>query len=174
MGRRGPIPGVAAARAVLPMAARRLEMPETVPNGADSSEIDPRPVPRTPAGLGKAGRATWRAAHEGMPVRITVDSLTVERLARLVDEREMVAAELALGVLLEEPIVSPSGQVVGTRRVANPAAAMLRQIDRALDALVDRLALVPAARARLGLVMSTAERNVVETDALLAAKWRDR
>lgn len=166
MGRRGPLPGVAAARSALPVAARRLEVGAT-------TDGDPRPIPRAPSGLGKAGRAAWKAAHEGMPVRLDVDGLTVERFARLIDEREAVAAEMGRGILLEEPIVTPKGDVVGTRMVANPAAAMLRALDKALDALIDRLALVPAARARLGLVMTSAERNTVETEALLAAKWKD-
>ncbi len=79
-----------------------------------------------------------------------LDVVTVERFCRLVDERAAIAAELARGVLLEEVIPDPRGGIAGTRVVLNPAVAALRQADKALDAMVDRLALVPAARARLG------------------------
>jgi Phage terminase, small subunit len=102
-----------------------------------------------------------------------VDDIAVERLCRLLDEAELTRAELARGIVLEEPIVSPTGQVVGTRVVANPAAGLLRQLDRQIDALADRLGLVPMARARLGLVLTTAERQALEVDSVLAAKYRE-
>ena len=84
----------------------------------------------------------------------------------------LVSVEMNRGVLLEEPIVSPSGKVVGTRVVPNPAAAMLRALDKQLDALCDRLGLVPAARARLGLTLTTAERQAAEVSNLLGARFK--
>ena len=74
--------------------------------------------------------------------------------------------------MLEEPIVSPSGKVVGTRVVLNPASAALRALDEALDALADRLGLVPAARARLGLTLTTAEQHALEVADLLDGRFR--
>ncbi len=41
--------------------------------------------------------------------------------------------------------------MVGTKYEPNPAEAMLRRADKALDALTDRLGLVPLSRGRLGL-----------------------
>ena len=106
-----------------------------------------------------------------------LDAVTVERFASMLDERVAVSAELARGVLLEEPIVSPTGKVVGTRVVANPAVAMLRQIDRELDQLADRLAVVPSARARIGVSLTTAEKQAVEVQNLLdsgSSPWMPR
>lgn len=135
-------------------------------------ESEPRPVPKAPRGLAAAGRRAWRLVMMEMPLAAPMDSLTVERFARLVDERATVAVEMDRGVLLTEPIVSPKGEVVGERQIANPAASMLRAIDRELDQLVDRLALVPAARARLGLTVSLAERQRAEVERVLDTKWR--
>ncbi len=101
-----------------------------------------------------------------------LDAVSAERFCSLVDERATVAAELTRGVVLTEPIVSPKAEVVGTRVVANPAAAMLRQIDKALDALADRLGLVPAARSRMGVQLTTAERQALEVANLLDARFK--
>jgi phage terminase small subunit len=101
-----------------------------------------------------------------------LDAIAVTRFAELVDEREAIRAELSRGYLLIEPIVSPIGEVVGERVVLNPAVPALRQLDRQLDALADRLAIVPAARAKLGLTLTTAERQAAEVDAVLANRYR--
>jgi len=110
-----------------------------------------------------------------MPLSIpTLDGLTVRRFCDVLEERdEVMAAWKEHGPLLSEPIVTPRGDIAGERLVANPAAAMLRGLDKELDALSDRLALTPAARARLGLTMTSAERQAAEVDRLLGAKWKD-
>ena len=137
-GSRGPIPGTAHK---LP-AARRSAVSE-VP--------EPRTPPPAPKGLGAPGARAWQAVMAWTPLLLPeLDAVSAERFCSLVDERATISAELARGVVLEEPIVTPKGDVVGTRVVANPAAAMLRQIDKALDALADRLGLVPAARSPHG------------------------
>ena len=159
-GRHGPIPGTALK---LPPARR----------GAVSEVPEPRTAPRAPRGLGAAGRSAWRAVMTWTPLLLPdLDAVTVERFATLVDERVAVSAELARGVLLEEVIVDPRGGVAGTRLVANPAAAMLRSIDKELDALADRLAIVPAARARIGVSLTTAEKQAVEVQTLLDRRFR--
>ncbi len=159
-GRRGPIAGTLHK---LP-AARRPGVSE-VPQA--------RKAPRTPAGLGESGEAAWKVIMRWSPLLMPeLDAVSAERFCSLVDERATVAAELARGPLLTEPIVTPKGDVVGTRVVANPAAAMLRQIDKALDALADRLGLVPAARSRMGLQLTTAERQALEVANLLDARFK--
>jgi len=132
-----------------------------------------RRIPKeAPKHLGAEGMAAWAVVMSWAPLLLPeIDALAVERLCSLIDERSECRAEMTHGALLEEPIVSPNGKVVGTRRVANPAVAMLRQLDKALDALSDRLGLVPAARARLGLTLTTAEKQALEVSAVLAAKF---
>jgi hypothetical protein len=100
-----------------------------------------------------------------------LDAVTVARFAGLCDERAALVGELARGYTLTEPIVSPTGKVVGTRVVLNPALAALRQLDKALDGLADRLGLVPSARARLGLTITTAERAALDVESVLASKY---
>ncbi len=161
MSTRGPITGTLH---TLPVRTRSepSEVPET------------RTPPPAPDGLEDPGKAAWVAVMSGAPLLLPdLDAVTVERFCRVVDERTTVAVELNRGVLLEEPIVSPSGQVVGTRVVPNPAAAMLRSLDKQLDALCDRLGLVPAARARLGLTLTSAEKQRAEVNALMGNKFKE-
>lgn len=138
-----------------------------------STPAEPRKAPAPPKALSSKGRAAWRTVMAHAPVLLPdLDAVTVERFCRLVDEREATAAELARGVLLSEPIISPTGRVEGERFVANPAAAMLRALDKELDALADRLAIVPAARAKLGLTLTAAERHALEIRAVLDGRFR--
>jgi len=160
VGRRGPQPG--SIRYLAPM-----------PRHVHGEELPNRPVPRAPSGLGTDGRKAWRAVMRHAPLlQPELDVVTVERFSRMVDERAALAGELGRGYLLEEPIVSPTGKVVGERVVANPALSELRRLDKALDDLADRLGLVPAARAKLGLTFTTAERQVAEIDAVLSGMYR--
>ncbi len=108
----------------------------------------------------------------GMPLTLpALDAVSVERFCELVEERQVVlTAWHEHGPVVTEVIVDPKGGVAGTRLVANPAAGMLRALDRQLDSLSDRLALTPAARARLGLIMTTAERQAVEVERVLSGK----
>jgi hypothetical protein len=103
-----------------------------------------------------------------------LDGIQVHRLAQLCDERDATMGELDRGVLLEEPLVDPRGGIVGMKVVPNPAAAMLRALDKELDALADRLGLVPAARARLGLTLTSAERQAAELHQLMDSRFEER
>jgi len=145
------------------------------PRRPSVSEVpETRTAPPAPKGLGAPGRAAWTAITTHAPLLlIGLDAVTVERFAQLVDERAAVLVELGRGVLLEEPIISPTGKVCGTRVVANPAAAMLRGLDKQLDALCDRLALVPSARARLGLTLTSAEKQAIEVRDLLQGRFKN-
>ena len=158
---RGPITGTVHA---LPV--RRQPTVSEVP--------EPRRAPPPPKGLRAPGKAAWRAVQSHAPLLLpALDGVTVERFCALVDERAAAATELARGHLCEEPIVTPTGQVVGTRLVANPVAAILRQLDKQLDSLCDRLGLVPAARARLGLTLTTAEKQAIEVRDLLEGRFKN-
>ena len=70
-----------------------------------------RKAPPAPKGLGLSGRAAWKAVMSCAPLLLPdLDTVTVERFCRVVDERAAVNVELDRGVLLEEPIVSPVRQ----------------------------------------------------------------
>jgi phage terminase small subunit len=103
-----------------------------------------------------------------------LDAPSLARFCELTVERQALRADLETrGNLLEEPIVTPLGNVVGERVVLNPAIPALRAIDRALDALADRLGLNPVSRARLGLTLSDAAASTATAERLLEGLTRD-
>jgi P27 family predicted phage terminase small subunit len=97
-----------------------------------------------------------------------MDYPTVELAARTFDElakyRRLVEKH---GVLLQEPIVTPTGAVVGERWVPNPVVKMMRDAEKTLERWLVELGLTPSARARLGLVQVKAESKL---DALIASR----
>ena len=129
------------------------------------------PAPEPPETLGTLGRQVWTDVWEGLPagvLEVQADYLTVTRLAEAAEDRAAArAAVIELGPLLEEPIVTPRGDVVGTRQVANPAAETVRKLDRVIDAASDRLGLSPAARARLGLTIARGRLATVDAETML-------
>lgn len=160
-GRRGPTKG-----------SVRYLMPRPSVDVVEAT--DNRRVPRAPSHLGPEGRAAWRAIMRQAPRLVPeLDRLAVQRFGELADERVALRAELEKGYTLTEPIVAPTGAVVGDRTVLNPAVTALRQLDRQLDALMDRLGLSPAARAKLGLTLTSAERQQLEVDAVLRGAFKD-
>jgi len=165
MGARGPLKGSTY--------GRRPKTAELVPTDAALLLVaQPDPPPPPPTSLGELGRAAWLDVWEGLPVGVLdakADYLTVARLCEAADDREAArAAVVELGPLLDEPIVTPKGDVVGTRKVANPAAEMVRKLDKVIDDASDRLGLSPAARARLGLTISRARLAQADAATLLA------
>ena len=127
-----------------------------------------REAPPAPEGLGPAGRTAWTAVMSFAPLLLEhLDEVTVLRLCQALDEREALRAQLQAGYMLEEPIVSPPGKVVGERLVINPAIPALRALDRSLDALAAALAITPKSRADLGLTLSDAELKQMNIDELM-------
>lgn len=117
-----------------------------------------------PAGLSDEGLAIWAAVYRLCPWLTEVDAPVVEHLARLEEEAAAYREALAeRGPLIEEPIVSPRGEVVGNKVVANPAEAMLRRTERMLLDVRKSLALSPVERARLGLVVNELRRRASGT-----------
>jgi P27 family predicted phage terminase small subunit len=161
MGTRGPIAGSQRTRGVgqtrkLGNPGRRaLKAVGTVEAPVEFVHHDSPPVP---ADLGAPGAAIWRKVWSAARwLDAELDDQAVLRFARLVLERQTYADALAeLGPLMEIPVVTPTGAVVGRKFESNPAEAMLRRVDKALDALTDRLGLVPLSRGRLGLTAVTA------------------
>lgn len=113
----------------------------------------PQEPPRAPRGLKGPGRSAWRLAWEEAGAWLTdADRQMVERLARLVDELAAFRAALdEHGPVVKEPVVTPRGEVVGEKLVANPCVKMLHDGGVELAGIAAALGLSPASRARLGL-----------------------
>lgn len=162
-GRRGPLPG----------AAHRLPVLRRTVTDAAAESVPDRKPPRAPAHLGKQGRAAWKALHARLPLYVeALDTPTIDRFCRLLDERAAWARVLdERGYIVTEPVVAPTGAVVGERVLPNPASKELRRIDRAIDSVSAALGVTPAARSRLGLELTTAERAAIDVDRVLAKKY---
>jgi phage terminase small subunit len=86
----------------------------------------------------------------------------VETVCHLSDEAATYRRLIhTAGPLLKEPIVTPSGAVVGNRIVPNPAVAMLRKVEAQMERELSNLGFNPVARSRLGLAEVKA-RSILE------------
>jgi P27 family predicted phage terminase small subunit len=165
MGARGPAVGSTYGRKTGPKPKTAIvAVPTFLPTQAD-------PPPAPPDTLGPLGQQIWLDVWEGMPATALdpqLDHLTITRLAEAAEDRAAArSAIVELGVVLEEPIVTPRGDVVGIRKVTNPALETVRKLDRTIDAASDRLGLSPAARARLGLTISRARLATADAASLM-------
>ena len=142
VGNRGRLPGSTYGN---PGGRTRAKTPALLP--VQSLEVV---IPPPPDHLSEPGAEIWSIIHEHMPaLQSSLDSHTVQRYCEAAEDLVRARAEIEhRGLLLEEPIVSPRGDVVGTRVVLNPAEAALRRADKVLDGLCDRLGLSPQARER--------------------------
>jgi hypothetical protein len=95
----------------------------------------------------------------------------VEEVCRITDEIGGHLADVAkFGRLIEEPIVSPSGAVVGTRQVPNPAILSLRRAEESRPRGLIELGFSPTARARLGLAQVVIATQTSKLEALIEAR----
>lgn len=114
-------------------------------------------VPPVPIDLKPTGRQMWSMVWSGPAsawLSPEVDAVRIHTVARLLDEiEEYHRLVAALGAVLEEPIVTPSGKVVAdsARFVPNPAVKMLRDAQKQLDRELSSLGFDPTSRSRLGL-----------------------
>lgn len=156
MGSRGPVRGTGGR----PLGGRVPSSPVVVlPTLQPSRQAEP---PVAPAGLRAAGTALWESLWGQVPWLVEAQHASiVEELCRLTDELATYREALeALGPILSEPIVTPTGAVVGERLTANPAEQMARRAGAAMEKLWAALGLTPAARARLGLDHLAARRTM--------------
>jgi P27 family predicted phage terminase small subunit len=160
---------------------RRTRGTKVVPSGElvlprDVEVVTARQAPEAPGHLGPKGQQAWHAVMSWLPLMVEdLDALSVERLAELADQRAALADRLAAdGPLLSEPIVTPRGDVVGQRLVPHPALAALRAIDRASDEISDRLGLTPAARKRLDITLTSADRMRLEAEAVMTSMFEKK
>lgn len=181
MGVRGPIPGAIRSTPgpkADPERAQRLGRAPRRPRASrPAMEVfaPDRPAPEPPSTLDNLGRQVWRDVFEGLPTSVLnpqLDHLAVRRLCELVDLRATLHVVMVKAPILSEPIVSPRGDVVGERVVLNPVAGALKAVDKQIDALSDRLALSPAARARLGLTVSKAQQAQADATSILDRMYR--
>lgn len=168
MGARGPLK--------TPNARRRASNDKAGGSSGPSKEIEPVGGPvhlavRPPAGLGVAGRALWRDIQALVWLHPS-DRAAATHLCRLEDEREALQVKIdELGLMLSEPIVTPKGEVVGERLVANPLLGELRKLEKSIADLRAPLGLTPMARGRLGLQIVEVERKSAQSEAIMA-KYR--
>lgn len=124
-------------------------------------------VPPVPSGLGAHGRALWRALFTG-PSKAWIastDHLMVEALCQLYDDNMAIRALLADpttgGLVVLEPVVTPTGAIVGVRRLAHPLLKELRSAQKLLKEHAAALGLDPTTRSHLGLE-AVKRRSVLE------------
>jgi P27 family predicted phage terminase small subunit len=170
----GPTPGPKADPARAIRLGKSVRAPRARPAAVEVRSTE-WPVPEPPGHLQNLGRQVWTDVWDrfgGSVLDPQLDHLTVRRLCELADLRAVAHAVLLKTPLLEEPIVSPSGAVVGNRVVANPLSAVMRAYDKEIDQLSDRIGASPGARARLGLVVSKAVVAQSEAAVLMSKMWK--
>jgi Phage terminase, small subunit len=127
---------------------------------------------RAPSGLAKSGRDLWKATAAASWLAPT-DLPALADVARLADVRAQLEKAISdRGVVLEEPIVSPTGKVVGTRVVTNPAVPELCRVDRRMSEGLAALGFTAKSRADLGIIVAEAERLQLAIDDFLATKYQ--
>jgi P27 family predicted phage terminase small subunit len=116
-------------------------------------------------------RDVWASYPPGV-LNAGLDRYTIQRLCEAAEERQSYLDVLErLGPVQIEPLISPSGAVVGERLAANPAAAMLRRVTKEIDNASAALGLHPQSRARLGLDLSRAQLAANSANAILASMY---
>jgi hypothetical protein len=161
MGSRGPLPNSAGRRQVRRATTKKVRSAAVVP-------AEPSKLPAAPDGLGEPGRAVWDELG-ALDWTATSDTGSALRLAQLEDERAVLAETLkATGPLLAEPIVTPRGDIVGERQVANPLMRELRRLDAEILKLRDRFGLLPLSRARLGIAVMELARDDKAVERVMA------
>jgi len=158
MGSRGPVPWTAGRppkRTAEQEAkiGRRASSKATPPVAEVVALPPPAELPPVPVGLDERGVELWASVWTCAPwLSVDLDAAAVQLYCEQLAERNVLRASLAEhGATLVEPIVAPTGRVVGERLVAHPLLAPLRSLERAIDVTRERLGLSPGSRVRLGL-----------------------
>lgn len=137
------------------------------PHHARSSQLakvdaDLAPLPdHAPRGLGKDGRALWRAvvaSGAGAWLRAS-DAAMLKLICDQSDQRAALAADVKTrGAMVLEPVLVP-GQKAEVMR-PNPALAVMIQLDREIARGLKSLGLTPTDRAGLGLIVASTENEL--------------
>lgn len=134
---------------------RRTGNPGKRPLPAQTAALVPaNGVPPTPITLGDEGRILWPRLWTAAASWLSpaLDQQELEGVCHLADEiAEYRRVLVEYGLMIDEPIVTPLGNVVGSRLVANPAIRELRNAEKQLREYLSDLGFTPTARAHLGL-----------------------
>jgi P27 family predicted phage terminase small subunit len=90
-----------------------------------------------------------------------------KQYAEMASYRGLIAKH---GAIVEVPIATPSGRIIGTGLDANPAVKMLRDAEKAFHNTMSSLGIPPTDRARLGLVKIKAESKLEQLIRLRAER----
>ena len=165
----------------MPAGRPRLPAEEHIRNGNPGKRPLPEPigyitglstVPEAPETLGTKGSKQWPVIWEAALVWLNpgLDGPVVERVCNLYDEIAILERDIKkYGLVFLEPIMTVRGPAIDpetgnvmTRRVANPAAKLLRDAEKQLQGWLSDLGFTPSARARLGLVRVKAEGKLAD------------
>jgi P27 family predicted phage terminase small subunit len=170
-GRRGPVSGNSYGQKSGPKAdpdrpKRATKALEALPSITPS-------VPPVPDDLGVVGKAIWQDLWSGLVILSPkIEGHTVRRYCEAADDAAAARAEIsARGVVLDELIGDARGGVLGHRAIVNPAILALKNSERTMTELADRLGLSPSSRARLGLTISLAELAAAEAGRVLGTMF---
>jgi P27 family predicted phage terminase small subunit len=123
--------------------------------------------------LGSTGRAIWADLWPSLPVLSPrIDRHSVTRYCEAADDSAAARLEIsAHGVVLHEVLGDAKGGSLGTRAALNPAILALKNSERTMTELADRLGLSPASRARLGLTISLGALAAAEAGRVLGTMY---
>jgi P27 family predicted phage terminase small subunit len=132
----------------------------------------PSDLPEVPERLAARGSKMWidiwAAGH--LWLQLDMDGSLIEEVCYLSDEIDRWREEIDnQGRMLEEPIATPSGHIIGTRLVVNPAVNSLRKAEEARRKGLSELGFTPTSRARLGFIQVKAASQL---EQLLQARSR--
>lgn len=109
-------------------------------------------VAKVPLRMRAHGKALWKKAQDQATWLSDLDLASLEDLCRTWDEisamRDAIGKQ---GLTLIEPIVSPTGAVVGERIVNHPLLKELRAAEKHFAAQATELGLTPTGRGKLGI-----------------------
>jgi P27 family predicted phage terminase small subunit len=167
MGKNGPLEGSTFGH---PRGRPSQKSPERLPEPVAAI---PSIIPDPPEHLGPTGRAIWADLWPSLPVLSPrIDRHSVERYCEAADDAAAARLEIsARGVVLDEVLGDAKGGSLGTRAALNPAVLALKNSERTMTELADRLGLSPASRARLGLTISLGALAAAEAGRVLGTMY---
>jgi P27 family predicted phage terminase small subunit len=119
----------------------------------DAEPAVPVEIPEMPTGLSEFAQAEWNATLPmlvNMGIISRVDGSALAAYCECCDSCFEAKKEVKrLGRIIEEPICSKTGEVIGYKRKANPAVAMLYDALKLMKSFLIEFGMTPAARSRL-------------------------
>lgn len=167
MGARGPLPKPVAAKVLAGNPGKR-------PGGRGRSGVESG-LPDRPSDLADDAAAEWDRivpVLHAAGLLSTVDRAALVAYCRAFGRHEQASRDVdSRGMLIEEPIQSARGEIVGYRIKANPSLAIAREQAKVIVQLLRGFGLTPADRLRLGGGTDAIEQTA-DTNAVLAIRER--